>query len=96
VEIINAEKNGFTLIDSISSMSGDIFFHYFTDSKNRVSLSVSCTKDSSITWNNYLPYNQDFLLSQQKYNSKVVATGKFLDSSNNIYFIESLDSKATK
>lgn len=97
VEIKNADKNGFTLSSAITSTTGDIFMYYFLDKNNRVSINVTCSKDSSITWTSYSQYIQDYVKSQQDDKSaKTLTTGSFLDSSKNIYLAESIDIKETK
>jgi V8-like Glu-specific endopeptidase len=96
VEIKNAEKSGFTLNNVVSSISWDTFLYYFSDINNRVDISASCTKDASMSWRDYVSYNQDYLLSQQKNNPKVVATGVFLDKEQNNYLVEILDTKSVK
>ncbi len=97
VEIKNADKNGLTLNNAVSSISGDIFIYYFLDKNSRVSFAVSCSKDASFTWKDPIKLAQDQLTSlQNQKDTKVASVGSFLDSEKTKYMIESVDIKENK
>ncbi len=93
ITIKDAGKAGFTLKNVNQSTDGIIFDYLFLDKNGRVSLSVSCSKDSSIkhTWID---------LTQASYNWKnfspgYVRSGKFLDNAQNQFLSTTIAAKAT-
>lgn len=95
VEVKNAEKNGFTLVNTISSINGTNFLYQFLDKNNRVVINIWCTNDASKTWTSPI----DFAIVSSALpdeTGKTKTTTGYLDTAKSIFMREITSIKETK
>lgn len=95
VDIKNAQRSGFTLVNTVASTNGEIFLYQFLDKNNSVVVSVGCTKDAATTWTSSIEYQKSMLELPDQNLKTNVSTG-YIDAKKSAYMVEYIDVKETK